>query len=188
MAHPVLFVCPESNYLKLNADCYGKYRNALNFPGRKVAIYHPPCADWSRLRGLSTFHPGRKWLALWSLIMVRRYGGVLEHPVGSRLFSDYIIKPGHGIDEFGGFTVCLNMSWFGYSAVKPTFIYVVGLSPGELPIYPISFDALTKVVGSGSSKNKLPVMSKKDRSVSPISFCSYLLSVCDAIISRKVEL
>jgi len=69
-------------------------------------------------------------LALFSIDIVRRNGGIIEHPSGSRLF-----KGGHGAtlpdvgdltDEYGGFTIAFDQFDFGHVASKPTKLYICG--------------------------------------------------------------
>lgn len=167
--------------------CYSEKDNALNFYKSIPAIYHPPCRSWSRLRGLATRIPVDHWLALWSLIRVRRYGGILEHPAGSLLFNKYIIKPGAGVDQWGGFSLCVDLHWFGFPAVKRTYLYFVGCSVAQLPVCPISFDAVTHVVGTTNKKSDLKELSKKQRSLTPVSMCEWLLKCLEVIKSNELN-
>ncbi|MEY2702652.1 MAG: hypothetical protein RLY43_1288 [Bacteroidota bacterium] len=181
----VLFVANNSNYLSLDCDCWTISRNALNFKASKPALYHPPCASWSRMRHFSKFVPGRHWLALWSLVRVRRYGGIIEHPFGSLFFKRYIVTPGSGYDKYGGFTILTDLHSFGAPYEKKTLLYFVGLKISELPSLPLNFDAITHCVDTSSSSSVLKVIPKDQRSITPLSMCEWLLSALSIIVNNK---
>ena len=83
----VLFVSDKSYYLRDNRfDCWTKNRDALQYEGSSPVIVHPPCRLWGRLRALSTADIKEKKLAVNSVYYIRKFGGVLEHPAGSKLF------------------------------------------------------------------------------------------------------
>lgn len=187
MVNTVLFTQKKSNYHKLKCLCFGKKEDALNFKKTYPAIYHPPCRSWSRLRGLSKRLPVEHWFALWSLIRVRRYGGILEHPASSLLFNKYIIRPGAGYDEWGGFSVCVDLHWWGFPAVKRTYLYFVGLSIDQLPPFPLNFNAVTHVIGTTAHKSDLKELSKSQRSKTPFSMCEYLLKCLDIIKQNELN-
>lgn len=173
MKIPVLFVHARSNYKKLDTfDCYDEKRNALSFTGSLPVIVHPPCRLFSRLRGMSCAPPEEKELAYWAVDLVRKNGGVLEHPVGSTLWKDKNLPLPGQYDEFGGFTICINQSWFGYYAEKRTLLYIVGIKMGDLPGYPLSFDAVQKMV---------PQLTKKQRSETTVELCMYLAEIIKKI-------
>jgi hypothetical protein len=182
---PVYFVASKSNYYKLDCDCYDIVRDSLSTVSRIPGIYHPPCRNWSKLRKMSNFYPGERWLAIWSLIRVRRYGGVLEHPTGSLLFKKYIVHPKNGLDQYGGFSICVNQHWFGFKAEKSTMLYIVGIDPNQLPKYPLSFDCVTHSVCNSRGKSFKKELSKKARSITTLSFNQYLLDIVNRIIINK---
>jgi len=191
----VYFTCKRSNYAKLTNcgrltsyvcvtpssinmfDYWNEFRNALKTKSKRAAIYHPPCKNWSILRGLSNVTPVQRWLAIWSLIRVRRYGGILEHPEKSLLFKKYIKLPGQGIDEFGGFSIATDLHSFGFPAKKKTWLYIVGCTPRELPPLPMNFNAITHVVGTTNKKSDLKELSKSTREKTPIAMCLWLAEV-----------
>jgi hypothetical protein len=76
-------------------------------------------------------------LALWAVDVVRREGGVLEHPRGSKLWKEKPLpEVGWFPDEFGGFTVEIDQYWFGHVANKPTKLYICGCSISDIPAIP----------------------------------------------------
>ncbi|UOX33224.1 hypothetical protein LXD69_14400 [Flavobacterium sediminilitoris] len=170
---PVLFVHPKSNYNKFPFfDCYDEKRNSLTYSGSKPVICHPPCRKFSRLRGLSCAPDSEKELGYWSIDLVRKNGGIVEHPHDSQLWKDKeVVKPGT-IDEFGGFTFCIDQSWFGYYTPKRTILYIVGIKPKELPDYDFNRDI---------NFRKFQNLTKKQRSETTSDLCIFLKKIIDKI-------
>src|SRR5574337_1533649 len=143
-----LFVKKHSIYKKYLEDCYDITRDALSFPMNKPIIAHPPCRLWGQLRHFSNADQSELWLAIWSITVARLCGEIVEHPERSLLW-DYMGCPRPGErDTFKGFTVSVNLSWFGYEATKRTRLYIVGIEPKELPAYPISLNQPTHIISS----------------------------------------
>lgn len=166
---PVLFVHSRSNYKKIPGfDCYDEKRNALNYTGSLPVIAHPPCRLFSRLRGLSNADESEKQLAYWALDLVRKNGGILEHPAGSLLWKEKDLPLGSCIDLYGGFTFCIDQMWWGFPAKKRTYLYIVGIHPRELPDYPIL---------SGIHFKGVQELTKKQRSETTIDLAIYLKEI-----------
>lgn len=74
-----------------------------------------------------------------SLASARRYGGVIEHPRGSKAWKHFGIAepPDEGgwvkADEFGGWTCCVEQGRYGHYARKPTWLLVYGVAREDLP-------------------------------------------------------
>jgi len=143
----VLCCLPRSEYHRLpGVEAFDESRDAFTYQGGSPVVCHPPCAQWGRLRSLA--HPNERHKALgpFCVAQVRQWGGVLEHPAASTLFSVCgLPSPCSGCDEYGGFTIELNQSWFGYEAAKRTWIYMVGV-PREKLVYRINLSPPTHVV------------------------------------------
>lgn len=171
----VLFVHPRSNYKKLRTfDCYDEKRNALNYSGSEPVICHPPCRTFSRLKGLTNAPVEEKKLAFWAVDLVRKNGGIVEHPYDSDLWKEINApKPGT-YDEFGGFTVVFDQKDFGYYTRKRTRLYIVGCKLRDLPAMPISFDC---------SVRKFANLTQKQRSETSTDLCTYLHEVIQIIKS-----
>lgn len=109
----VLWVEPQSNYWRLwpRVEMWGVGRDARTYAGPHPVICHPPCGPWGKYRANCT-HPRED--ALIALDFVHRWGGVIEHPVGSSLFRD------HGR---GGTLEVVNQGDYGHLALKPTLLY-----------------------------------------------------------------
>lgn len=108
-----------------------------------------------------------KALALFAVDTVRRWGGVLEHPASSTLW-DAAGLPKRGFDSFGGWTLPVWQSWFGHRAPKPTWLYVCGVSPSDVP--PIPFDL-------AAPSGRIELMCTAERERTPLAFAQWLLDL-----------
>lgn len=183
----VLFTQANSVYEKLGCDCWNIERDARNYAGSDPVIAHPPCRAWSKCKGLAKPLPGEKELAKLSIDIIRKNGGVLEHPRSSGLFwNGFLPMPGSG-DEYGGFSICIDQFWFGHKCQKPTLLYIVGISEKELPSIPYRLDCITHSLFSGKSKKRrnLKELAKNLRSATPIAFAEWLIQVVNLIKNKK---
>lgn len=127
-----LYVDALGPYPKLVARWYDAEDDALSYDGPLPVVAHPPCGPWGRLRHLSK--KDRADLAPLAVAQVRRWGGVLEHPAHSKLWDACSLpKPGEPLDLWGGGTLRVDQSDFGHVARKPTWLYIVGGTPGPMP-------------------------------------------------------
>lgn len=135
MTVAALFVRRTSHYKQIpGVDAYDQDRDALTWRGGCPGVFHPPCRAWGKLSHLAKARPDEMELARWSVRMVRRFGGVVEHPKTSRLWHESGCL-GYGIrDDHGGILVPVYQSWWGHRAPKETCFYVVGALP-QLPEY-----------------------------------------------------
>lgn len=180
---PILFTQVNSNYLSYPfADCYDEKRDALTFSGHQAVIAHPPCRLWSRLRQFSTAPIQEKELAIWAINLVRKNGGILEHPAGSSLFSFMNIPRDGSYDEFGGFILSIHQHWFGYPARKKTYLYICGCTRSQLPSFPLSFNAIEYSVSNSKVLKEIP---KRERSTTPSALCEFLFLIQIAIERNK---
>jgi hypothetical protein len=147
----VLFARADSCYKSFpSCDVYDFERDARTYVGTLPVIAHPPCRSWARLRQFAKPRPDEKALALFAVDQVRRCGGVLEHPEKSTLWEACGLPlPGCGYDDFGGWTLGIAQKDFGHRAHKSTWIYVVGVSPGDLPPPLFSLVQATHVIAQG---------------------------------------
>ena len=82
-----LYVDPRGPYPSMpGVDCWDERRDARNYAGPHPVVAHPPCGPWSRLRFFCR-HQARE-LAPLAVAQVRRWLGVLEHPMGSLLWRE----------------------------------------------------------------------------------------------------
>lgn len=140
MSVSVLFARRDSIYKSIyGVEVWDEDRDARKWPGGAPVVAHPPCRLWGRLH---TFAKSRdveseKELGLFAVDMVRKHGGVLEHPACSKLWkAKGMPVPGAGRDEFGGYTLEVSQSDWGHRAQKLTWLYVVGVDEDDLPDMP----------------------------------------------------
>jgi len=137
MEHIALFVRKDSAYKKRKHwDVYDADRDALSYDGTSPVVCHPPCRAWGKLSHMAhNVREGEADLALWSIDMIRKNGGILEHPNGSKLFGKYLPDVGE-TDEHGGFTILIDQYDFGHVAHKKTKLYICGIDREKLPELP----------------------------------------------------
>ena len=129
-----------------NVDVWAWPRDARLYDGPWPIVAHPPCAGWGRLRDRRRyFWRKHNWdscrldvearefqcapIAVWQ---VRQWGGVLEHPAYSKLWSFCNLPlPSYPADDFGGVTYEIYQGNFGYPAPKKTWLYIVGANVDE---------------------------------------------------------
>ena len=143
MKYTALFCRRDSDYkLRQHWDVYDADRNALTYAEDGPIVCHPPCRFWGRLShmagrsGKMTADQIAKEKALtpWSVDRIRHVGGILEHPSGSKIF-DYLPAIGE-TDFYGGFVIEIDQYDFGHVAHKKTKLYIVGVSPEDIPPLP----------------------------------------------------
>ena len=178
----VLFAMKDSIYNQYaECDVYDKERNALSFCGDLPVIAHPPCRAWGRLRSFAKPEPGEKELAFFALEMVRKNGGVLEHPESSKLWEEANLPFGLNTDDFGGWTLKVDQFWWGHKARKRTWLYICGIERRYVS-YPIRFDAIQYTVSTTMNRGRKhfkpkPTISKRDRSATPKLFAEWLIDL-----------
>jgi len=184
-------------YPALGLDCWGlPDRDATQYPGPGPVVAHPPCAAWGRYahRAHDSGETGPVAVA-----QVRRWGGVLEHPRASRLWPTCgLPRPGGLPDAWGGYTVEVCQRDWGHAADKPTWIYVVGLPPEQLPPMPPPTPARERwtpsrrVLDPGrldsprprGTRGVIECMSKTQRHLTPPAFAAWLVAIAAAAVPR----
>src|SRR5690606_17205757 len=146
-----LYVDKLGCYPKMyGVDCWDESRDARLYDGPHPVVAHPPCGPWSRLRHL--YRGNEHDCAPRAVEQVRRWGGVLEHPAGSKLWdqcglpkpdvepseggrlfgvaraiSGYRNERGDFTDSFGGYTIEVDQVEWGHVARKRTWLYLIGV-------------------------------------------------------------
>lgn len=119
MTVAALFVQSRSVYSRFSGlELYDLARDATTYAGPYPVVCHPPCRAWGKFKAWAKPMPGERDLAFFGLEQVRKYGGVLEHPLGSSLFREAGIPASH--------LWCVNQVDWGHRALKPTLLYLVG--------------------------------------------------------------
>jgi hypothetical protein len=127
-----LYVDPRGPYPRLlGADrCWDATRDARTYAGPWPVVAHPACGPWGRLSHLYQGGEGGPELGALAVEQVRQWGGVLEHPEGSRLWDACDLpRPGAPPDAWGGHTIAVNQCDWGHVAQKPTWLYLVRVDP-----------------------------------------------------------
>lgn len=176
----VLFIRKDSIYKELVEECFDIERNAAGYNFKLPVICHPPCRAWGRLRHFAKPREGEKELALFSVDLVRKFGGIVEHPRSSLLWFEKDI-PRHGeVDQYGGFCISVNQSWFGHKAEKNTLLYICGIDRKNVPSMPLNFNAIERTI-SGSFRRTHPSyrkeVSKAEREATPLLFAEWLIQL-----------
>lgn len=159
-------------------DVYDVDRDARTFAGNQSVIAHPPCRTWGRLRAFAKPAPGERELARFCVNQVRENGGVLEHPAGSLLWDDQCMSKTHRLDDYGGWTLGISQSWFGHKAEKLTWLYVVGVSPADIPEIPFSLAYATHVIETRKKFGRLPSVTKSEREHTPLPLAFFSFGGC----------
>jgi hypothetical protein len=186
----VLFAEKDGVYSRIKScNIWDIEKNALNYKGSNPVICHPPCQLWGRFAKINY----KRWggdhnkpkndggCFEFALNMVRKNGGVLEHPAYTYAWKEYdLIKP-----ILGGWLYCGNdeyvcevyQSSYGHLAAKKTWLFYKGKMPHNLNF--------TKIKGThqigfrdqrGKEKNK-PTLSGKKASATPIKFANELIKL-----------
>jgi hypothetical protein len=175
----VLFARRDSIYKTIHGcDVWDIDRDARNYSGPFPVVAHPPCRAWGNFAMFAKPRDGEKDLAFFAVAAVRLWGGVLEHPFGSKLWAAAGLPEPGCFDQFGGFTVALPQFWFGHEAEKKTRLYICGCCPDDLPLVPLVLGSAPKVIGdvrTGGIYRK--EISKADREKTPPAFAHWLLNV-----------
>lgn len=177
MKPTILFTQKNSTYNRLGVECYDAERNALSYPGKGPVICHPPCRLFSRMRKFSTAPGCERLLGMYSVALVRKFGGIVEQPAGSKLWELCKISRSTNPDQYGGFIININQSWFGYQCRKSTDLYIVGCQVKDLPAVPMNFDAIQFCISSSRSLPELK--NKESRSFTTEKFARWLIEIAE---------
>jgi hypothetical protein len=174
-----LFVRADSIYKTMaGVDAWDIERDARQWPGGCPVVAHPPCRAWGRLRQFAKPRDDEKALGPNAVGLVRTFGGVLEHPAESTLFAHCgMPRPGQFPDDFGGWTLAVDQFIFGHRAEKSTWLYVVGISPDDLPDMPIRGGSPTHCIRPTKSYPRLPSVTKAEREHTPPALAEWLVGL-----------
>lgn len=194
-----LFVERDGAYYGLpDVDPWDKERDARVYSGPYPVIAHPPCERWGDFWFGGT-HPGSKRYQLGddggcfaaALAAVRMWGGVLEHPAGSRAWPAFGLKapPDDGAwvaadwPEFDGWTCCVDQGAYGHKARKTTWLYAHGIDPPSLKWGRVEGEFAHLRATSAKRRQargmleQPPVIARRECAATPIEFRNLLLEV-----------
>lgn len=177
----VLFARADSHYKVLaGCDVWDEARDARRWPGGAPLIAHPPCRLWGRLRQFARAGDPEmeRQLAIDAIAHVREFGGVLEHPAGSTLWSHLGLPlPGRAPDSFGGWTASVRQCDWGHKAEKPTWLYIVGCHPDDLPKMPPPGQPTGCIKPQRGVPRTLTIVTKAEREHTPPAFAAWLVDL-----------
>lgn len=188
----VLYVDARGPYPALVEHWYDETRDAKRYKGPWPVVAHPPCGPWGPLRHLNEKQDPS--CGPHAVEMVRRWGGVVEHPKGSTLWEHCgLPRPGALPDAWGGVTYEVAQVDWGHVARKRTWIYVVGAT--SIPSNPPPRDPTHWCSGFRTSKGRTPkhyrqngsavppgikVASAEQRRRTPVDFARFLISIASS--------
>lgn len=174
----VLFERADSCYKGLpGCDVWDLERNAMLYDDNAPIVAHPPCRAWGRLRTFARPVPGERNTARLAVALVRKNGGVVEHPAGSGLWTDQGLPAVGQCDQFGGWTLPISQSWWGHKAEKKTWLYIVGCEPKNVPVMPIRLGDATHVIQSRKRHDCRPHVTKAEREHTPLQLAVWLVDL-----------
>lgn len=197
----VLFCDPKGVYSESDVDMWCIDRNAMNFKGENPVICHPPCQLWGRFAIINykrwggehnkPKNDGGKFK--FALDVVRKNGGVLEHPAFSYAWDEYGLKKPRSI----GWVYCGDneyvcevwQSAYGHLANKRTWLFYKGEKPFELRWdRPKGTHQIGFYDQRGKDKNK-PTLSGRKASATPVEFRDELIKLARSTkAERRVNL
>lgn len=179
-----LYIDPRGPYPSIpDVECWDETRDARKYSGPWPVVAHPPCGPWGNFKHMCTRQD--RELALLGVAQVRRWGGVLEHPYGSSLFGQVLPRPGELPDAWGGRTFDMRQVDWGHACIKPTRLYVVGVSPSVV-FAGIRFGGqpthrMTNGQRGASARGDLKRASAEMRRRTPLAFAEWLVSLARSV-------
>jgi hypothetical protein len=182
-----LYIDPRGPYPSMSGvNAWDATRDAKRYRGPWPIVAHPPCGPWGQLRHLSKHDDPT--CAPRAVAQVRKCGGVLEHPCGSKLWDHCgLPRPGRGRDAFGGYTVEVCQVDWGHVARKRTWLYCVGVPlsahetrPPREPTHYVGLDHRWRRTARETGKRVLLGCSAEQRRRTPIDFACYLIKLARA--------
>lgn len=192
---------PRGPYAHLDGvDPWDETRDARTYNGPHPVVAHPPCGPWGRLRHL--YRGNEHDCAPRAVEQVRSFGGVLEHPAGSKLWEacglnepwergwrDEGESRWHrtsDTDFHGGYTIELDQCEWGHVARKRTWLYLVGVPRSALEAPPFPGRAPTHRIGSSTcgrtNGTRLRSASAQQRRRTPPEFAAYLVRLARSVV------
>lgn len=177
-----LFVRADSIYKTMpGVDAWDIERDASNWPGMQPVVAHPPCRLWGQLRQFAKAADpiAERLLAINAVRAVRSFGGVLEHPARSTLWSHCALPvPGRAPDAHSGYSIEVRQCDWGHKAEKRTWLYIVGCHVDDLPPFPPSAEPAGLVKPRrGVPRDGRKIISKPDRERTPEAFAAWLVEL-----------
>lgn len=183
-----LYIDPRGPYPSLpDVDCWDEQRDARLYAGPWPVVAHPPCGPWGQQR--HNYQGAEHDCAPLAVEQVRRWGGVLEQPAGSKLWDRCDLPRPWGADDFGYSIEVEQLQW-GHVARKRTWLYLVGVRAGLVDDgmerayahrrQPTHWCSGGRTRGKGSGGLVPPgikVCSAQQRRRTPVAFAEWLIAL-----------
>lgn len=173
-----LYVDPRGPYPKLVEHWYDEARDARTYAGPWPVVAHPPCGPWGRLRHMCKHQDAA--CGPHAVEMVRRYGGVLEHPEISRLWRACAMPlPGELPDGWGGRTYAVRQVAWGHRCEKPSWLYVVGVAALDVVAGERVGGRSTHAIATNDRTRRLGIktVTASERRLTPPAFAAWLVEL-----------
>jgi hypothetical protein len=176
---PILCTRERSPYQTIAlADPWPESRDVRTFDGRSPVVAHPPCGQWGRLRKAARVCQEEKALGPLCVEIVRRNGGVLEHPSYSTLWLEMGMPRPGSRDDHGGVTLPVVQWFWGHRAAKATWLYIVGCRLDSVPEMPFKLGEPThRCAGRSDRARTKPEIGRKERERTPVEFAIWLVAL-----------
>jgi len=186
-----LYIDPRGPYTQMpGVDCWDAERDARRYAGPHPVVTHPPCGPWGKLRHLSINQDAT--CGPRAVEQVRAFGGVLEHPAGSKLWDHCALpRPGELPDAWGGRSIEVEQVRWGHVARKRTWLYLVGVAAvpdSPPPREPTHWCSGYRERGKPNAKRRGPpvppgikIASAQQRRRTPQAFAEYLVALARAV-------
>ncbi|WP_294277618.1 hypothetical protein [uncultured Sphingomonas sp.] len=210
-----LYVETEGCYFGLpGVDPWDVARDARDYLGPHPVVAHPPCQRWGK------FWAGAPWKIARTghrhqlgddggcfaaaLNAVRVWGGILEHPEGSRAWNAFgLAKPQRGRGwvradwpVHDGWTCCVEQGHYGHQARKPTWLYASGVDLPELS-WGASIGTYLDEALHGADKvahrrrmsakyGICQMINTRDRLKTPVAFRDVLIGIARSAHARRI--
>ena len=166
----------DSEYKRISGvDVFDQVRNARWFEGSNALVCHPPCGPWSgHCSHQAKGELGERSLGPFCVSLLRRNGGVLEHPAHSRLWGwEGLPEPGHGVDGVE-WSIEIEQGLFGYRLTrKRTWICFFGVRSRDVPAWSLS------LWSEGGEERRWQGSSERQRSLTVLEFGEWLVSAAE---------
>ena len=194
----VLYAMKTSGYYEVsNCDVWDEERDARKYNSTFPIIAHPPCQRWSVMWWGGPTAKKRYKLGddhgcfRSALAFVRKYGGVIEHPMYTRAYQYFNIAkpPLHGgwrnADEYGGVVCQVNQRFYGHIGNKPTWLYACHATLLPFLQSQVRTDArytvIKRKVKPGGRWRKETTMSQQQNEYTPAAFKQVLIDIASSV-------
>lgn len=172
-------------------EAWGEVEDATEYAGPHPVVAHPYCGPWGQLSHLCTLQDPQH--ALFAVDQVLRFGGVLEHPAASRLWSEFgLPKPHKTVPRRAPRVWALEVQQcrWGHPAEKRTWLLFVGVRPGDLPPIPPWQEPCAVIdtnrrhkrrgLGKETGEARFTHVPKSQRHLTPPAFAEWLVAAARA--------